>query len=814
MEKLSPKAQAIVDDVTGKLARHFGRSLEDASGLQIYKACAMNVRDAIMQKWVHSSDRFEALGLKKLYYLSVEFLVGRALRNNIINIKLQSEYSEAMAALGHPLDEVCEEEDDPGLGNGGLGRLAACFLDSLATLRLPSMGCGIRYEYGLFKQKIVDGYQVELPDSWLDEGNVWEVMDPDGEVEVRFNGQVEEEWAGDRLIVAHKDYYTVLAVPYDMPIIGYDSDETSTLRLWSAKSPKRIDMESFGRGQYMRAMEERELAEVISKVLYPGDTHNEGKELRLKQHYFFTSATIQYIVKEFRKTGLPLSRLPERVCIQINDTHPALAIPELFRILLDSEGFTWDEAWNVTRRVFSYTNHTVMTEALERWPVQIFKPLLPRIYSLLEAINDTYCKKLWSFYPGQWEKISYMAVIGYNELRMAYLSIALSNKVNGVSQLHADILKHGLFRNFYVVEPWKFIGITNGITPRRWLLSANPGLTSLIEETIGDGFKTDLWKLEHLVPYTKDKAFLEKFAKVKRENKVRLSNWLMAKQGVAVDPDFIFDVQAKRLHEYKRQLLNILHVICLYDRLLHDPTFDMHPQTFIFGAKASPSYYMAKQHIQLIVSVGEKIAATPRVRDKLQVVFLENYNVSAAEVLIPAAEISEQISTAGKEASGTGNMKFMMNGAITIGTLDGANVEMRREVGDENIFIFGLTAEETEKYYKFGYNSGQVFGENAELRKALDYLLSGEFSGGNERTYSDIHKSLLFGIHGAHADPYLVLQDFSEYKKTQEKLQELYKDHLAWQRIAAMNTAKSGMFSSDRTIRDYNDMVWHLESPR
>lgn len=809
------RKQQIIEGIKSNLLNQFGKTVATANRAQIYIACTLVAREEIMSRWVKSKEKEAQSGGKKLYYLSVEFLPGRAMSNNLLALGESDVYRAALEELGVSINEIEDMEADPGLGNGGLGRLASCFLDSLATLDYPAMGCGIRYEYGLFRQRIIDDAQVEIPDSWLDDmgGYPWEICVPEDEFPVRFGGHVEEHWKPDGLEIVHSGYSVVNAVPYDLPIPGYDTENVGTLRLWSARSPKRIDMDRFSRGEYMGAMEDKELAEVISKVLYPCENHKEGKSLRLKQHYFFTSATIQYIVRKHKRRYGTLNNLPDKVVIQINDTHPALAIPELIRILLDEEHMDWKTACDITARVFNYTNHTVMSEALERWPEQLFKELLPRIYSIVSALNEDFCNKLWHFYPGQWEKIGSMAIIGYNEIRMANLCIAMSSRVNGVSRLHGEILKQDVFRNFFVVEPWKFLGITNGITPRRWLMDANPALSSLLTETIGEGWKKDLTQLSLLEPYAGDPSFTERFAAVKQENKQRFARWMQEKQGVSLDPSMIFDVQSKRAHEYKRQLLNILHVIYLYDKLMTDSTFDMEPVTYIFAAKASANYVMAKQILKLINVMSRKIAQAPaRVREKLNVVFVENYNVTSAELLIPAADISEQISTAGKEASGTGNMKFMMNGAITIGTLDGANVEMLEQAGPDNIFIFGLTAPEVNRLNRYGnYSAGSVYESNASIRRVLDYLINGELDLAGPRAFSDLYHVLLFGENGAKADPYLVLKDFPAYVEAHQKLQTAWLDRAGWLRRAVLNTARSSFFSSDRTIEEYNQKIWHLE---
>ena len=675
--------QLLLERIQEKLLSLFGRTPEDATRQQIYRAAALVLRDELMPLWRQSEQRDAAETRRKLYYLSVEFLPGRIFHSNLLNTGLLEAFGGALSELGIPLSELFQEEREPGLGNGGLGRLAACFMDSLATLNLPAMGCSIRYEFGLFRQQIEDGAQIELPDVWLDEDFVWEIERPEDAVEVRFGGKVTEEWENGRLCINHTGYSTVLAIPYDIPVVGFQSQTINTLRLWSARAPERLDMIHFNRGEYIKALEETELAEVISKILYPADSHIQGKELRLKQHYFFTAATIGYILSEYKKTKNKLSDFPEHVCIQINDTHPGLAIPELMRLLLDEEHLNWDDAWDIVSRTFHYTNHTIMIEALEQWPISLMQPLLPRIYAILQAINEHVCSRLWSFYPGQWEKIGQMAIIGFGQVRMANLCVAVSAHVNGVSGLHAEILKHQLFHDYYLVEPWKFLGITNGVTHRRWLMLANPKLAHAVTEAIGDKWIRDPERLSELAAFSADPAFLEKIGAIKRSNKERLAAFVQKTQGVTLPLDAVFDVQAKRLHEYKRQFMNVLHVIYLYDRLLSEPDLAMQPQVFLFAAKAYPNYRIAKQIIRLIHMVADMIDRTPRIRDVLKVAFVDNYSVESAQILIPAAEISEQISTAGREASGTGNMKFMLNGALTLGTLDGANVEIHDRVGDE-----------------------------------------------------------------------------------------------------------------------------------
>lgn len=806
----------ILAEIEDNLTLMTGRKISEASPIQIYSALCRVVRNEIMERWSKVRQKEEEAEAKRLYYLSVEFLQGRALGNNLLNLDETELYKEVLEELGLSLNALEDMEPDPGLGNGGLGRLASCFLDSLATLNYPAIGCGIRYEYGLFRQKIFENNQVELPDAWLDDsGGVypWEIMQPEDTMEIRFGGEIREVWEHDRMHIEHVGYNSVNAVPYDIPITGYHTEHVTRLRLWSAVAPKRLDMDSFSRGDYISAMKDREMSEVISKVLYPDESHIEGKSLRLKQHYFFTSATVQYIIKDYkRRFGPDLNGLPEKVAIQINDTHPSLAIPELMRILLDEEGYDWDAAWGIVTGVFNYTNHTVMKEALENWPEQLFKSLLPRIYSIVLAINERFCDKLWHYYPGQWEKIGKMAIVGYDQVRMANLCIAGSSHVNGVSQLHGEILKQDLFRDFYVVEPWKFLGITNGVTPRRWMMEANPGLSKLLDESIGEGWRRDLMELDKLEPFATDAAFCDQFAAVKRENKVRFAKWLKDHQGQDINPDTIFDVQAKRLHEYKRQMMNVLNIIYLYDKLMNDSSFDMQPTTFIFGAKAAASYHIAKLIIRLINVMSEKIKQAPKhVREKINIVFLENYNVSAAEMLIPTADISEQISTAGKEASGTGNMKFMMNGAVTIGTLDGANVEMYDLLGDENLYLFGMRAEEVQELRAKGsYSAGKLYSSNAQLRKVMDYLVDGSLDIGKERQFNDLYSILLFGEGNGFADPYFVLADLPDYMKVHERIIADYADRSAWLKKSVLNTARSGVFSSDRTIEEYNRQIWHL----
>ncbi len=798
--------------ITETLRSHFGRTLEDANKKQLYKACAITLRDDIMDKWYNSNINNRRNNDKQLYYLSIEFLMGRALGNNLINLLKDNTYREVFSELGVDIDDLIDTEPDAGLGNGGLGRLAACFLDSLATLGLPGHGFGLRYQYGMFKQKIVDGYQLEMPDLWLEDGNVWEIPYPEEQKEVRFGGKVIQTEINGKAVYKQEDCMTVIAVPYDTPIVGYDSDRVNTLRLWSAKSAKNIDMKLFGRGDYIKASAEKELAEVISKILYPEDNHYEGKALRLKQHYFFVSASIQCIISNFKKNNKDFLRLPEKVAIHINDTHPALAIPELMRILLDEEQLDWELAWDITTRTCAYTNHTIMGEALEKWPESLFKEQLPRIHMIIHEINERYCQQLWRHFPGQWEKISNMAVIAYGEIRMAPLCIVGSYSVNGVAPLHSKILKTDVFQDYNFLEPHKFTNITNGVTQRRWLLKANPGLADLLRKTIGDDWITRPWKLKDLEPYADDAGFKQEFSRIKSDNKKRLAEFIKLNNGIYPDPESIFDVQVKRLHEYKRQLLNILHIMYLYNRILNNPGEDIHPRTFIFGGKASPGYHRAKIIIKLINTVAEKIKKDKKIWDILKVIFIEDYRVTLAEKIIPAADVSEQISTAGKEASGTGNMKFMLNGALTIGTMDGANIEIKKAVGSDNIFIFGLNADEVRNHYLYDtYRPMTIYEENRELKTVLNNLINGFLDMDNTNMFMELYQSLIYGEYCNSPDPYMVLADFESYAQTQSKVESTYLNKDLWYKKAVINTANAGYFSSDRSIREYNSKIWHLK---
>ncbi len=802
-EKKALKEQ-IKSSISGKLRRYYGKTVETATPDQLYKACAFTVRDEIMEEWAASRELLEREHKKELYYLSFEFLMGRALGNNIMNIMQTDVYREALSEMGIDLSEIEDVENDAGLGNGGLGRLAACFLDSLSNLELPAFGCGIRYEYGLFKQKIVDGYQIEMPDPWLEDGNVWEIERSEDSVEVHYNGQVEEYFEDGRMKFRHVGYNTVIAEPYDMPISGYDSKLVNTLRLWKARSPQIINMSEFNRGDYAMAVKDKELAEVVSQILYPEDNHYEGKLLRLKQQYFFVSATIQWILAKQKRRGHALWELPKYVQIHINDTHPTIAIPEMMRILMDEEGFGWDEAWEIVQKIFAYTNHTIMTEALEKWPMSMVETLLPRVAMIIKEIDRRQREFLVSRFGNDVGKIEYMAVISNGNVNMANLCLTACHSINGVAALHTEILKHETFRDYFSVYPDKFKNVTNGVTPRRWLLKANPELAKLVTEAVGDGWIKNAEQLEGLLKFSEDAAFREKFAKIKQDNKLVLADYIKKHNGIVVDPNSLFDVQIKRLHEYKRQLLNVLQIIHMYNVIKDNPNADITPRTFIFAAKASAGYMMAKQIIRLISAVSDLVNSDPVVREKIRVVFIEDYKVSLAEIIIPAAEISEQISIAGKEASGTGNMKLMINGAVTLGTLDGANVEIFEQVGKDNIFLFGMTAPEVEALWQKGYYPNEFV--NGDLKRVLEMLINGTLG----TQFEDIYKSLLTNSFGT-ADAYMTLADFDSYKKAQEMGGKAYLDKDKFTDMSLVNIAKAGIFSSDRAIKEYADNIWDIK---
>lgn len=809
---LNVRVNKIREAIVEKVRKQFAIPIEEATLDQIYDAVGLCVRDDIMDSWIAGRTYTQRSGAKCLIYLSAEYLIGRLLTNNLINLGEYEEYSLALQELGYTLEEIEECESDPALGNGGLGRLAACFLDSLATMRLPAMGYGIRYEYGFFRQEIEDGRQVEIPDNWDVDGDVWETERNDRTFEVRFGGSVDERWSEDgKLHVEYHDYQSVIAKPYDMPVVGFHSPYTGTLRLWAAVAPKQLDLVSFNRGDYESASAERELAESISKVLYPEDSHPRGKELRLRQQYFLVSATMQQVVNSHKRRNGDLRNLPDLISVQINDTHPTLAIPELIRILIDNEGFSWEEAVDIAERCFNYTNHTIMPEALEKWPASLMHTLLPRIYRIIETIDARLRDRIWQTHPGDSDLISRMSIIHDGQVRMANLCVLMSNKVNGVSQLHGKLLRTQLFREFYTANPDRFLGITNGITPRRWLAVANPELNALIERTIGEGFMTDWHKLSELAPYADDPAFRAEFAKVKQDNKNRFAEWLMRTQGQQIDPNSFIDVQAKRLHEYKRQLLKALHILSIYDGIVSGRITDMPKTTFVFAAKAAPGYVAAKEIIRLINSIAKLVAEDERTRDIISVVFVANYDVSTAQVLIPATNLSEQISTAGLEASGTGNMKFMLNGALTIGTMDGANVEMSEEVGPENMFIFGALVEDLDRIKQEGsYNPKQIAESDERIAKALNHLIDGSLPTSDGSNFEELYRTLISNDDGQGGDKYFVLLDFDAYDKAFWEAIELYGQPDEWVRRAVLNTAKSAYFSSDRTIEDYNNNIWHL----
>ena len=800
--------EVILEGLTSKLSRYFAVSPEEATKEQIYKATVLSVRDILAQKSKAFGSEVKKKQLKRVYYLCMEFLVGRSLKNDLCNLGLADDYRAALKTLGFSLDDIYEQEADPGLGNGGLGRLAACFMDSLSSMDYPARGFSICYEYGLFKQRIVDGEQLELPDIWLPSGETWLVPRQDKTVHVRFGGRVEEVWNNNHLEIHHVDYDEVEAVPYDMFISGADSRAVSVLRLWRARDSRNFDMEAFSQGQYVKAVEENTLAEAISKVLYPADNHTEGKLLRLSQQYFLVCASLQNIINNHLEVYHTLDNLPDKVAIHINDTHPALTIPELMRVLMDNFNYSWEKAWDITVRTVSYTNHTVLPEALECWSEDLFKVKLPRIYSIICEINRRFCADVWNLAPGNWDKAERMAIMSHGQIRMANLSVVGSHMTNGVSKLHSDILKNNVFRDFFFMYPDRFTNVTNGIAHRRWLCNSNPLLCDLIEELIGTGYRKAPEELENLMKYTDDKTVLTRLDEIKSANKRDFSDYMRRTANVVIDPDSVFDVQVKRLHEYKRQLMNALHIISLYIRLKEDPSFDMRPRTFIFGAKAAPGYYLAKDIIRLICYVAAQIDKDPAVNKKLRVVFLENYNVTLAEHLMPASEVSEQISLAGKEASGTGNMKFMINGALTIGTLDGANVEIAERVGNDNIFIFGHTAEEVDELWKKGYASSYYYNRSDILKRTVDSLQNG-FNG---RSFSDIANYLLYS--NRVSDPFMCLADFDFYADAHRKMREAYEDRERWNRMALVNIAKAGYFSSDRSIKEYADNIWHIKPNR
>ena len=783
--------------------RLFGCNMDEATDQQAYKALCTVVRNGMYDRRRAFKRNYLEEDRKQVYYMSMEFLVGTSLRNNLYNLGYEEIFTEALRAMDIDINELYALDPDAGLGNGGLGRLASCYLDSLTGLGYPATGFSIRYEFGIFKQQIVDGWQMELPDNWLQMGDVWLVPKEDDAVEVRFGGEVNEWYDNGKFKIAQHGYSTVMAVPYNLYISGYHTDAVNKLVLWSAKLPQSFDMAAFSRGDYVRALEQNTMAETISKVLYPADDHIQGKRLRLRQQYLLCSASLQSILRSHIKRYGTLRSLPDKVAIHINDTHPALCVPELMRLLMDVYDFGWDEAWDICQRTLSYTNHTVMSEALERWSVSLFKEQLPRVYAITEEINRRLMEKLRAFYGDDEAKLNWMAVIANNEVRMANLCLACCHKVNGVSRLHTEILEQTIFHDYYQYTPERFLNVTNGIAYRRWLGQSNPKLTALLRELIGDGFMKDASELEGLLKYQDSKSVLDELAEIKLENKIRLARYIAKANGIKVNPRSLFDVQVKRLHEYKRQMLNVLHILYLYNQIKANPKADWQPRTFIFGAKASAGYIRAKQIISLIVAVSNFVNNDPDVRDKLKVVFIEDYRVSLAERIMPAAEISEQISIAGKEASGTGNMKFMLNGAVTIGTLDGANVEIHERVGDENMFLFGLRADEVEALWQKGYDPNLYI--NLEMREVLNMLTSGVLS----QRFDDIAASLTTNRFGV-ADAYMIMADFQDYDRAQNDVARVYRDRDRFNRMMLVNTAKSGVFSADRSVQEYVDNIWKL----
>ncbi|RHR10666.1 glycogen/starch/alpha-glucan phosphorylase [Pseudoflavonifractor sp. AF19-9AC] len=802
------KAQ-LTEMIIGKLQRNFGRTVEEATDSHMFKACALVLRDIMSRRQMETDNRVWEGQQRQVHYLSLEFLMGRSLEKNAYNLGLLNTLKQALEGLGFSASDLFESEPDAGLGNGGLGRLAACYLDSMTTLEIPATGYSICYELGIFKQKIIDGKQVELADNWLGLGDAWLIPKLDETEEVRFGGKIEDGWdeSGHNRPI-HTGYTTVLAIPRDMEIAGYKTRHTNVLRLWDAKSPVPVDMSLYSRGEYLKAVEQQAMAEVIAKVLYPDDNHYEGKSLRLKQQYFFVSATVQSIVRKHRSQYGTLRNFHEKHVIQINDTHPTLVIPELMRILLDVEGYTWDEAWHIVTHTVCYTNHTVLAEALERWPQSLIETLLPRIWQILKEIARRYQEELQYRYGNDMGKIAHMAIIWGGEVRMANLCVCACEYINGVSALHSEILKQDVFRDAYQAQPDKFTNVTNGVDHRRWLSQINPKLDALIRDcTGGPAYLLHPEKLSKLEKFKDDKSVLQQLEAIKSENKRRFASWVARESGVVLNTDAIFDVQVKRLHEYKRQLLNVLHIIYLYQQLRDNPNMNFTPQTFLFGAKAAPGYHVAKEIIQLINSLSAQISADPICKDKLQVVFLENYRVSLAEKLMPASELSEQISTAGKEASGTGNMKFMMNGALTIGTLDGANVEMHQQVGDENIFLFGLTADQVVERKRQGYRPLDIYQHNSALKRVIDQISSGFADG---VSYADLTNRLLFGAGGSPADEYMLLADFDSYCQAHQRALATYADRQQWNQMSLINIARSGIFAADRSISDYAKNIWHV----
>ena len=805
-------------EVINNLKTQFRVELDNATQQQIYQAVAYALKEWIIEDWMDTQKTYEEKDPKILYYMSMEFLMGRALGNNLINMSMYGEVKEALEELGVDLNMVEDQEPDPALGNGGLGRLAACFLDSLATLGYAAYGCGIRYQYGMFKQKIKDGYQIEVPDEWLKNGNPFELKRPEYAKEVRFGGNIRTEYdeAAGRINFIQENYQSVMAVPYDYPVVGYGNHIVNTLRIWDAEPITDFQLDSFDKGEYDKAVEQKNLAKNIVEVLYPNDNHYEGKELRLKQQYFFVSASLQAAVAKYKKNHDDITKLYEKMTIQMNDTHPTVSVAELMRILMDEEGLGWDEAWEVTTKTCAYTNHTIMAEALEKWPIDLFSRLLPRVYQIVEEIDRRFVNKIREMYPGNEEKVRKMAILWDGQVRMAHMAIAAGYSVNGVAKLHTEILKNQELKDFYQMMPEKFNNKTNGITQRRFLMHGNPLLADWVTKKLGtDTWATDLSLMSGLKKYVDDPKSQKEFMEIKLQNKKRLAKYIKEHNGIDVDPTSIFDVQVKRLHEYKRQLMNILHVMYLYNQLKKNPNMNFYPTTFIFGAKAAAGYRRAKQTIKLINSVADKVNNDASIKGKLKVVFIEDYRVSNAELIFAAADVSEQISTASKEASGTGNMKFMLNGAPTLGTMDGANVEIVDEIGEENAFIFGLSSEEVINYENNGgYHPYEIYENDKDIHEVLDQLVDGTYADGDHELYKDLYQSLLFGDTGSQADMYFILKDFRSYAEAHEKVAKAYQDTKKWAKMAMTNTAGCGKFSSDRTIQEYVDDIWHLDKIR
>ena len=802
-------------EVKNNVKSLYRKTVEEATPQQLFQAVSFAVKEAIIDDWIATQNQYKKDDPKIVYYMSMEFLMGRALGNNLINMTAYKEVQEALDEMGIDLNAIEDEEPDAALGNGGLGRLAACFLDSLASLGYAAYGCGIRYKYGMFKQKIEDGYQVETPDNWLKDGNPFELRREEYAKEVRFGGNIRVEYdvTTGKTHFVQENYESVMAIPYDMPIVGYGNHVVNTLRIWDAKAIVDFQLESFDRGDYHKAVEQENLAKTIVEVLYPNDNHYAGKELRLKQQYFFVSASIQAAVAKYKKTHSDLHKLPEKVTFQMNDTHPTVAVAELMRILLDEENMEWDEAWEITTKTCAYTNHTIMSEALEKWPIDLFSRLLPRVYQIIQEIDRRFVIKIREMYPGNEEKVRKMAILYNNQVRMAHLAIVGGFSVNGVARLHTEILKQQELRDFYEMMPSKFNNKTNGITQRRFLKHGNPLLADWVTEKLGrEDWVTNLSLMEGLKPLAEDTKALAEFMDIKYKNKERLAKYILEHNGVSVDPRSIFDVQVKRLHEYKRQLLNILHVMYLYNQIKEHPEMSFYPRTFIFGAKASAGYIRAKEIIKLINSVADVVNNDRSINGKLKVVFIEDYRVSNAEIIFAAADVSEQISTASKEASGTGNMKFMLNGAPTLGTMDGANVEIVEEVGIENAFIFGLSSDEVINYENNGgYNPVEIYNNDPDIHRVVDQLIDGTYSNGDTEMYRDLYNSLLKAQGGARADMYFILKDFRAYADAQKRVEEAYKDTEGWAKKALLNTACCGKFTSDRTIQEYVDDIWHLD---